>query len=279
MRVALIGVAVVLLATACGTKSGTGTTGTTGSTPTPASGELPAQVLAFQADGSAPGKFAALSEEPIRLDAFAGWFGGAGWLEKTPEVKAKPDTAYLAVTDSTDCRAPESVQVSRSGNDLAVAFEGGTDHPECVRGVGPLAYLALPADKVAGVETVNGKPLLAAAGPGKLVDLVPLGPLKAHPLAAELPGADSIQAQLRGAGADMSKIGKALDGELPAGERGFAFLESGCEATGAVLLLSHREINAGLTGEKTACVAPEYFLATFTVAAKDVPEGAVIPPR
>jgi hypothetical protein len=276
MRVALFGVAVVLLTTACGTKSGTVIVD---STPAPVSGELPAQVLAFQPDGSAPGRFAALSEEPIRLDAFAGWFGGAGWLEKTPDVDAKPDTAYLAATDSTGCRAPESVRVSRTGTDLKVAFEGGQDHPECVRAVGPLAYLSLPADKVAGVETVNGKPLLAATGPGKLTDLVALGPLKVHPLAAELPGADSIRAQLSGAGADMAKVGKALGVELPAGERGFAFLESGCEATGAVLLLSHQEINAGLTGEKTACVAPEYFLAAFTVAAKDVPEGALIPPR
>jgi hypothetical protein len=279
MRVALIGVAAVLLATACGTSpaGSTDTTGTTG-TPAPGASELPAKVLSFQADGSAPGGFAAMSEEPIRLDAFAGWFGGAGWLEKPAEVRAEPDTTYLAATDSTGCRAPKSVHVSRAGNDLTVAFEGGTDHPECVRAVGPLAYLALPADKTSGVRTVNGKPLVDPAGPARLTNFVPLGPIKTHPAAVELPDTGTLQAQLAGTGADMAKVDE-LRGQVPAGMRGFAFLVSGCQATSAVLLLARDEIDVDLTGEKTACIAPEYFLATFMVAGKDVPGQAKLAPR
>jgi len=280
MRVVLIGVAVVLLATACGT-SRTGTTGP-GDTTTPAPGasELTAQVLSFDAAGTAPGKYAALSDEPIRLDAFAGWYGGAGSFDEEPEDDtAKPGSVYLAATDSTGCRTPESVRVTREGDDLRVAFEGGQDHPECVRAVGPVAYLALPADETDGVTTVNGKPLLDAAGPGKLTNFVPLGTIKAHPAAAELPDRGTLRAQLAGAGVDMTKVDAVLKGQVPAGQRRFAFLVSGCQATGAVLLLAHQEIDVALTGEKTACIAPEYFFATFTAAGEDVPEQAKLAPR
>lgn len=273
------GIAVVLLATACGTsRPGTTDTPDETSTPAPEASELAAQVLWFEAAGSAPGKFAALSEDPIRFDAFASWYGGAGTPTDQQAFTTDPGSVYLLATDSTGCRTPETVSVTRTGTDLRVAFEGGADHPECVRAVGPIAYIALPADKVGGVETVNGKPLLDPAGPGKLADFVPLGPVKAHPAAAELPGADAVRAQLAGTGADMAEVDDALNRPVAADERGFAFLVSGCNATGAVLLLDHQSIDVGLTGEKT-CVAPEYFLATFTAATKDVPENAVLATR
>ncbi|HEY7595044.1 MAG TPA: hypothetical protein VH969_17965 [Actinophytocola sp.] len=275
MRTTALAVAVLLLATACGQPRA-------GSTPRPEAERLRAEVIAFEPQGSAPKRFGAISEDPVRLDAFAGWFGGSGSLQQAPEERrAEPGTTYVAATDSTGCRVPESVEVTRAGTDLRVRFLGGTDHPECVRAVGPLVHVAVPAEDVRGVRTVNGQAPVAAAGPGRLADFVELGTVRLSPAAAELGDAEAmgrLRARLAGGGVDLSgATGSALTRTVPAGQRGFAFLLAGCQETSAVLLLSHGKIAADLTGgDEVRCIAPAYFLATFTVPDDLVPKGAVL---
>jgi hypothetical protein len=265
----LFATALVLTVTACGTSAGSPASG-------PATGHLDAEVVRFDPDGSAPGRFAALSDSPVDLRAFAGWYGGATDDEGEP-VAAKPDTTYLAVTDSTGCRTPKSVDVRRVKNDLVVTFTGGTDHQECVRAVGPSAVLALRAADVRGVRTVNGGTPLDPAGPGRLVDFVALPPGSFEGIApAALGQVDAMATQLSGSADAVAALRKPV----PDGHFGFAFVRSGCRATGALLLVSHQLLDADVTGgETTRCVAPEYFLATFTIASENVPETAELAPQ
>jgi hypothetical protein len=276
----LLGLAVLVLVAGCGTNVANSPQPTT--SPRPAAKELPAEVLSFQPDGSAPKRLAAISDAPIRLDAFAGWYAGAETLGKLPEEgPAKPDTSYLAATDATGCRTPDAVRVTRSGTDLVVKFTGGTDHPECLRPVGPVAYLALPAAELSGVRTVNGQPPVDAAGPGKLVDFVPLGPVRLGPAAAELGNTAALRTRLSAAHVYLAgDVQTAVDRKPAASERGFVFVLTGCQEKSAVLLVSHQRITADLVRtDRIACAAPEYFLATFTAPTANVPDGAVLTPH
>lgn len=262
--------ALVLAVTACGNR-----TEPTG--PSPGSLEpLDVRVVSFDPGGSAPGEYAALSTEPIDYLAFASWFGGGSEQmssdEHDQEVRAKPGTTYLAVTDMTKCRTPEEVKVRLEGTNLVVAFAGGTDHEECVRAVGPSAVLALRTDQIKDVRTVNGNRPLDPAGPGKLEKLVELGTEDYGDLPpAELGDTEAMAARF----ADKPEALAALAAEVPAGHRGFAFVRGGCAETGAVLLVTHGELTAELTGgEQTACDQQNFFLVTFTIAEENVPEGA-----
>jgi hypothetical protein len=276
----LAAVALVLLATACG-PSPAGAPG-----PRPEAGPLAAEVLAFEPQGYAPRAYAAISTTPIRPDAFAGWFAGAGSLENEPaERKAKPGTTYVAVTASTHCRVPESVEVTRAGTDLRVTFEGGADREECYRAVGPLAVLALPdeqlpGEQLRGVRTVNGAAPVGAGGPGRLADFVPLRAGRLPAAAAELGDTAALRSTLAAAGVDVSgAVATALERTVATGERGFAFVLTGCAETSAVLLIGHDTITADLTGgDGAVCDAPAYFLATFVADADHVPPRAELEP-
>jgi len=272
MRRSLPAVGLLLLATACGQDARPGA-------PLPNPDPITTEVLAFEPQGSATKPLAAISTTPIRLDAFAGWFAGAGSLETPAEERpAEPGTTYVAAAASTNCRVPESVEVSRAGADLRVAFEGGTDHQECVRAVGPLAVIAIPSKDMRGVRTVNGAAPVAAAGPGRLADFVPLGTDRIRAGAAELGDTEALRSELAAAGVAMSgAVATALDRTVAAGERGFAFVLSGCAEKSAVLLLAHDTISADLTGGAgTMCDAPAYFLVTFVAQADLVPAAAVL---
>lgn len=260
-----IAVAAVLVLTACGDTAGT---------PRPARDVLDVDVVTLDADGSAPGRYAALSESPVDLRAFAGWWGGAtdGEIGTEPDpAPARTGTTYLAVTDSTRCRVPTAVEVRRTGDDLVVTFAGGTDREECYRAVGPIALLGLATSDVRGVRTVNGEVPREPGGPGRLTHLVELGTGEFAGLApAELGATDELARRL---GDDAAVLAEPV----PAGERGFAFVLTGCAETGAVLLVGHEKITADLTGgEDTDCDAPGYFLATFAIPASAVPPGAVL---
>jgi hypothetical protein len=269
MKRTVLGVALLTLVTACGV----------GEAGTPAPGDdIPVRVLAFEPGGWAPKRLAAVSDTPIRLDAFAGWYGGAESLDELPDPQPdEPDTTYVAATDATHCRAPEQVRVSRAGADLRVEFIGGTDHETCVRAVGPIAYLALPTREVRGVRTVNGAAPVDAAGPGRLTDFVPLGTVGfGRNAAAELGDTGALRTRLAATGVAIAgDVAAALNRPVPAGERGFAFVLTGCEEKSAVLLVSPDRITADLVrDEAVGCAAPVYFLVTFTAAAADLPEHA-----
>lgn len=241
---------------------------------------LDATVLAMAAGGWAPGGFAALSDSPIHPGAFSSWFGGGNedYDEVTNNVPA--GSAYLAVTASTGCRVPEGVEVSRVRDDLVVHFTGGVDHEECARAVGPGAYLAVPADAVAGVRTVNGESLLDPAGPGELVDFVPLDAGRTDLVDAAEFGTDALatlRAEAIAARPEYTvEVTAALARTVPDGKRGFAFVVRGCPYENVVALVDRDHIRAEPVEPKPTVAGEmfDYCLATFFIDTDRVPKDA-----
>lgn len=263
----VVAAAAVVLA-GCGAE----TAGSAG--PPPDGGRLRADVLAMNPGGWASRSIAAISDSPIHMGAFTSWFGSYDahdLLADSEDVVDEPGTVYLAVTGQTGCRTPETVEVWRSGADLDVRFVGGTDHEECVRAVGPVAYLAVPAPEVDGVRTVGGAKPVEPGGPGELTEFVELGTAPVDVAEVDLADAGATAALKRRLVAAGLNPGTALDEPVPAGRRGFAFVKAGCAETSAVLVLD-QHVTAQLTGgENTACDAPVFFLVTFLVDAEYVP--------
>jgi hypothetical protein len=125
--------------------------------PTATPPPIPARVIAFASDGSSPAPAATISDHPTGLTDL-GWRPLSGDAD-APLPPPEPGHAYLALTASTGCRTPTAVEVRRVEDDLRVAFTGGEDHPECVRPIAPAALLDLAPADVAGVRTVNGRPI------------------------------------------------------------------------------------------------------------------------
>jgi hypothetical protein len=235
-------------------------------TPAPAAPLLATRVVEFDPDDAAGAPVAALSDQPIRLEYFAGWYHGAEH-PSGPPIPPGADRAYLAVAAGTGCRLPTGVEVRRVGDDLRTTFVGGTDYPECVRPYGPAAVLELAAADVAGVRTVDGRSPVSPTGPGTLTGFQEIG--AAHALAAEVGAAAPAEAG--------AAVRAALDRPVPAGKRAFVFVLLGCANTGAVLLPGWPEITAELTrdGPRPLCTDPISYLATFEVPADGVAPDAV----
>jgi hypothetical protein len=230
-------------------------------------GTTAAEVVEFTPDGWATQTVGAVSDEPIMLGRFGGWWGKAQRSDGARPAP-QPGRTYVAVGASTRCRRPTGVEVTRAGDDLRVEFTGGDELPECLRPYGPAAVVSLPAATVAGVRTVNGLAPVSADGPGTLTGFVPV---RDGSGAAEL-GRDVSGLLLP----DPSPEAAAALATTPAaGQRGFAFVVTGCRATGAVLLVARDRVSAEPTGgEGVTCYLPERYLATFTVAGDDVPPAA-----
>ena len=269
IRLAVVGLGVILAG--CGTSSA----GSPRPAPEP---ELSVTMLGFDADGFAAGPFAALSRTPINLGAFLSWYAGgddAAHIDKKSDGPLPEKPTYVAVTGSTSCRTPTDVAVSRDGNDLKVEFVGGEDHPECMRAVGPVVYLAVPSDAVAGVRTVNGAAPASPNGPGELLGLVPLGESQLGPVPpVELgtPAAAAMRDALTTA-SDPAAVATALAYQPQPGRRGFGFVLNGCPKTDAALLLERERITAEIGMD---CDTHVPFLATFAIDARRVPETAVL---
>ena len=243
--------------------------------PPPTGAPLAAEVLEFEPEGYARA-FAALSDEPIALPVFAGWYAQAEVPDEPPPA-AGPGRTYLAVGSETGCRAPTGVAVHRGGDDLQVRFTGGTDHPTCTRPYGPAATLSLAGADVAGVATVNGEVPVEPTGPGVLTAFVALGTATfGRPAPVEL-GADITELVAALGRSATPDVLAALDRSVTTGSRAFAFLLSGCQDTGAVLLVNYDWIDAEPTGgEGVTCVAAEHYLAVFEISADLVPPGATL---
>jgi hypothetical protein len=253
----------VLVLTGCG--SAGGPAGGSG----PAAATVPAEVVFFDPGGSAPGQLGAVSDHPINVGAFAGWYGAGA--PSSDEIAAKPDTTYVLVTGATGCRAPERAELVRDGDDLTARFVGGEDRPECVRQVGPSAQFAVNAASLRDVRTIGGKQPLDPNGPGKLEQFIQLGPAPvgtaAKPAELGTPAAAELSQALRTAGStNLDQAAQVLAAPPPAGRRGFAFVATGCRQDGAVLIVAHDTLSAKLTGGTgTVCVAPAHFLTVFSI--------------
>ncbi|WP_327350934.1 hypothetical protein [Streptomyces sp. NBC_01304] len=87
--------------------------------------------------------------------------------------------------------------------------------------------------------------------------------------------ADRMYAHLETAQVNhLPQARKTLSAQPAKGEVGLAFVLSGCQNTGARLQVDGTTVSASLTGaENVDCDQAEYFLATFTIAANDLPDG------
>lgn len=239
---------------------------------------VPVEVLELDAAAYGTVPVAALTTQPVQLRVFAGWFRRAERAgSEQDRIAPKPGHTLLAVANSTGCRLATGVEVRRAGDDLRVAFTGGEPHQACVRAYGPVALLSVPTFAVEGVRTVDGRPPVAATGPGRVTGFFPLA--RGGPLGAvEIGRGDSpaVLAAVLEENGDADAAAALIRLVTP-GTRAFGFVLTGCRDTGAVLLVHHQWLDAEPTGgEGIACYLPEYYLVTFEVPADRVPERPVL---
>jgi hypothetical protein len=245
---------------------------------------IPAEVVFFASQAYASGSMGAMSDRPIDVGAFQGWFV-AGSMS-TKDIEARPGVTYVVVTGVTGCRSSRRAELVRDGDDLYARFLGGEEEFEDwdavgrAQQVGPMAQFAVSPDAVRGVRTIGRKQPIDPNGPGKLEEFIDLGPAPVGDgaKAAELgtAGAGELSQLLQRSGsANRDRAGAALGRTPPAGRRGFAFVLTGCAESAAVLIVNYSEIKARLTGDTgTRCVAAVNFLATFSIEAQRVPPEA-----
>jgi hypothetical protein len=263
-------VAVAVLSVAgCGvTKSGT--------PGEPGGPEIQFEELAMET-GPYPEPTAAISDHPVDLDAFAGWRAAGAPDPSGDPLPADPDKAYVVFTESTGCRMPETVDLTRDGDELTVHWIGGEEREECAAPFNPLAHLAVDKAAVDGVRSVSGAKMVDPDGPAKLTDFVDLGPL--DPVGIQpitLADKETLVQQLTGAGAeDVTEARAALDRPVPAGSTGYAFVLPGCGASHAVMVVTVETLTARLSGASdVVCDAQFGYLAVFHLPDRYRPESA-----
>lgn len=274
VRVALLALAAVVAG--CG--KATPASPAPPSSPTPE--RLDVEVLTFDAGAGGSGGAATLSETPIHLGAFRSWSAGAPDTSPEP-VADRPGTSYLAATADTGCRTPTSAEVWRTGEELEVRFTGGTEPKSCTQRHNPFTYLSVADDDVQGVRRINGHEPMDPAGPGRLLDFVPLGPIRLpDPVPPVVLGTEdtapvtALREQLA-ATARLSEVDAALNRPSDPRTHQYAFVLPGCQEKGALLLVGTNRVWAEPTGpEHVACIAAEYYLATFAIPIDHVPAGA-----
>jgi hypothetical protein len=281
-NVAMTAVLAAVLAAACGGPE----PGAPVSQPDSGGEVLRAEVIYFDPDGFASKTLGAISERPIDIGAFEGWYRSGS--ESSDAIEAKPGAHYVVATTVTGCRVPKQAELVREGDNLYARFTGGEEDGGeweavgCTREVGPVAQFAVGPDAVRGVRTIGGAAPVDPNGPGKLEALIELGtaPVPDHVKPAELGTASAAELLnvLRQTGStNTDRATTALSATPQPGRRGFAFVLPGCEQDGALLIVHHSRINAKLTGDQnTRCITAAYFLATFSIDAEQVPPAAVL---
>ncbi|MFL6127409.1 MAG: hypothetical protein ACJ73U_48280 [Actinophytocola sp.] len=242
---------------------------------------VPARLVSFEPAGHAPETLGAISDAPVDVGAFQGWF--AAGSAATDAVKARPGERYVVVTGVTGCTTPTRAELVRTGDDLTARFSGGDKPAEagCTGEIGPVAQFAVAPGLLRGVRTIGGRAPLSPAGPGRLDAFVELGPAAAlddvPPAELDTDGAAELSHVLEGAAStNLDRARTALDARPAADRRGFTFVLGGCAEDGAVLIVQQRSLTAKLTGNTNArCIAAAHFLVTFSIPRDRVPPGAV----
>jgi hypothetical protein len=245
---------------------------TTGPPVVPAGDPVPADVLRLEAQEYGRHGVAALSTDPVSLRAFGGWFGRSDQFSSSDDPAVpQPGRTLLAVGGDTGCRLSSGVEVRRVGDDLRVAFTGGTAGQTCTRPFGPIALLSVPTDAVAGIRTVDGEPPVSASGPGVLTGFVRLdsGP----PTAVEIGHGDAALTERVQRNPDAWAV---FTRPVQPGARAFAFVLTGCRETGAVLLVGDQLTAEPIGGDGVTCYLPEFYLAVFELPTGLVPEPLVL---
>lgn len=244
----------------------------TGPPVAPAGDPVPADVLRLEAQEYGRHGVAALSTDAVSLRAFAGWFRRSDHFTSSEDAAVpQPGHTLLAVGGDTGCRLSTGVEVRRVGDDLRVAFTGGTASQTCTRPFGPIALLSVRTEAVAGIRTVNGKAPVAASGPGVLTGFVRLE--SGTSAAVEIGHGDAALTERVQRNPDARA---ALTRPVQPGTRVFAFVLTGCRETGAVLLVGDHLTAEPAGGEGVTCYLPEFYLAVFELPAGLVPEPLVL---
>jgi len=246
-----------------------------------------ADLVSFDPDGYATGALGTISEAPVDVGAFQGWFGAAA--DSADAVQTRPGASYVVVTGVTGCVTPTRADLVRTGDDLTARFSGGeqdpSEHVGCARENGPVAQFAVNPGLLRGVRTIGGRPPVDPAGPGHRGELIKLGPA---PIADDVRPAELGTDSTDGTGAllhtletagstNLDQARQALGAQPSTGQRGFAFVLTGCAPDGATLIVQQRSLTAKLTGDSAnRCFAAAYFLVTFTIDRDDVPPQAVL---
>jgi hypothetical protein len=267
-------VLVAAAATACG--------GGPASEPARGGEVVRADLVAFDPGGYARETLGTISDTPVDLGTFEGWFSAGS--ASGAEVATRRGASYVVVTGVTGCVTPTRAELVRTGDDLTARFSGGKQETAaqsgCAREIGPVAQFAVSPDLLRGVRTIGGRAPVDPAGPGKLDQLVELGtaPLPDNVPPAELgTGADLLSTLASAGSTNLDRARLALDARPGADQRGFAFVLTGCQPDGATLIVHHRSLTAKLTGdENKRCFAAAYFLATFTIDRDNVPPRAAL---
>ena len=268
------------LATGCGAQPAGQPTGQ----PERGGDVVAAELVAFDPQGYASGALGGMSNRPIDVGAFQGWFRAGSSSAK--DIKPRQGVTYIVVAGVTGCRLAERAELVRDGDDLYARFTGGEDHSGqavgCARDYGPVAEFAVAPDAVRGVRTVGGASPVDANGPGLLNELIDLGPapIRDGPKAAQTAtdAAGEVSRLLHRSGStNLDKADAALRNGPTDEFVGFAFVLTGCAERSAVLIVNHSAITAKLTGDTdTRCVAANNFLAVFAIDAQRVPPNAKV---
>lgn len=159
MKIAVLPVLVVALATACG--ESVSVSGHQQQT-----GDLQAEVVYFEPGARLAEPIEAVSDRPIDMNSFLGSQSDGSSAAK-PGIEARPGTSYVAVAAPDGPHGARTAKLVRDGDNLIVRFVGGRSSDatnDCVGCTpphllfeGPVVQFAVSADAVRGVQTINGR--------------------------------------------------------------------------------------------------------------------------
>ncbi|MFI8972220.1 hypothetical protein ACIGO9_04985 [Nocardia asteroides] len=238
-----------------------------------------AEPVLFEADRGFPTVETVL-RSAADVTQFAGRFSDAGddlprKIENALSERDFGNEALIAFSWGAGCLPGDGAKLTSSGGvDYSARLTGADDPPpECYAPWDILAVFALPKADVPPDTRLGG---LAPdpPGPAELVHFT--GIAGAAPRGMEVSQPDQLAAF--GSGLDpavtagiRSEVQRSVD------DRSFAFVLTGCHNDGAYLVISRDRLRPVLTAtEPVVCVAPDYYVAVFTVPAASVPPMAVI---
>ncbi|MFD0557573.1 hypothetical protein FB566_2848 [Stackebrandtia endophytica] len=245
--------------------------------------QLDARIVELKNDPGLPLTPPTMSPAPIDAGLVAGWVaaesGQPGDDVRDPDAVRLPETiegqTYLAVTSGTGCLPGDDAELWRDGTELHVKIVAPTeDDLNCDAENHAWAQLAVDSELVEGTRLINGRTPVAATGPAKLIEAIPVGALaddrtdllSLRPIELTAPGdADPILDALDAAkGAEnLDTAEAALTGAPPDGERRFVYLLEGCPDVDPALLVTSAAISAESAGD---CTEPaQFILAVFDV--------------
>ncbi|MEU5404460.1 hypothetical protein [Nocardia asteroides] len=238
-----------------------------------------AETVLFESDRGFPTVRTVL-RSPADVSQFAGRFSDAGEdlpqkIEKALSGRDFEAEALIALSWGAGCLPGDGAKLTSTGGaDYSARLTGADDPPpECYAPWDILSVFALPKADVPPDTRLGGlRP--DPPGPAELAHFTRIA--AATPRATEVSQPDQLAAFVSGlepaAAAEIRSASRRS-----AGDRSFAFVLTGCHNDGAYLVVSRERLRPVLTAaEPVVCVAPDYYVAVFTMAAESVPPTATI---